>query len=27
VVKEYPNGVFETEYAVYHPIDGDFNDT
>jgi hypothetical protein len=26
VVKEYPKGVYETEYAVYHPIDGDFND-
>lgn len=27
VVKDYGNGIFETEWVVYHPVTGDFNDT
>jgi hypothetical protein len=27
VVKDYGNGIFETKYAVYHPMDGEFYDT
>ena len=27
VIKDYGNGIFETKYAVYHPMDGEFYDT
>jgi hypothetical protein len=27
VVKDYGNGIFETAYVVYHPMDGEFYDT
>ena len=27
VLKDYGNGIFETQWVVYHPVDGDFNDT
>ena len=27
VLKDYGNGIFETAYVVYHPMDGEFYDT
>lgn len=27
VIKDYGNGIFETEWVVYHPVGTDFNDT